>query len=74
MVSPADFLGAIERVRACFLEDPGLSIPVGGLARLSGIPVDVCAAAVTVLNKEGFLHRRRDDAWMLAADLEMSSR
>jgi hypothetical protein len=49
-----------------------LAVPLSGLARLSGIPIDVCAAAVMVLNREGVLHRRRDDVWVLAADIEMA--
>lgn len=73
MVSPADFLFAINRVRTCYSEDPGLSARVTDLARLSGISVDVCAAAVIVLDKEGFLHRRRDDVWVLAAGTEATS-
>jgi len=72
MVGPADFVYAIHRVRACYADDPGLSVPIRGLARLSGVRIDVCTAAVTVLNKEGFLHRRRDDAWVLAADVDVA--
>ncbi len=69
MVSPADFVDAIQRVRACYAEDPGLSAPVADLARLSGIPIAVCTAAVTVLDRDGFLRRRRDDTWVLCAEV-----
>jgi hypothetical protein len=70
MVSPSDFRSAIVRVKACYSEDPGLAVPLGDLARLSGIPIELCTAAVRVLDSEGVLQRRRNDTWILFADAE----
>jgi hypothetical protein len=70
MVSPSDFLSAIHRVKACYSEDPGLAVPVADLARLSGVPLEACSAAVSVLDVEGVLQRRRHGRWGLAADIE----
>ena len=40
------------------------------LARLSGVSVDACAAAVATLDKEGVLHLDRSHKWRLSGDLQ----
>jgi hypothetical protein len=70
LTAPADFLEATARVRACYSEDPGLSVTTRDLARLSGVSVDACAAAVATLDKEGVLHLNRSHKWRLSGDLQ----
>jgi hypothetical protein len=74
MVNPSEFLNAIRRVKACYMEDPGLAVRLSDLARLIGIPIEVCTAAVKVLDTEGVLQRRRNDQWVRSADMEAPRR
>jgi hypothetical protein len=59
-----DFQTAIQRVRACYAEDPGLCVSSEDLARLSGMPAEQCSAAVRVLNYEGVLHPVGNKKWV----------
>ena len=70
LTTPADFLEATTRVRACYSEDPGLSVTAIDLARLSGVSVDACVAAVATLDKEGVLHLDRRHKWRLSGNLQ----
>jgi hypothetical protein len=54
----------IARLRACMYRRPDLS----------GIPMELCTAAVTVLHRDGFLHRGRNDAWVVSAETETPDR
>ena len=70
MITPADFLEATTRVRACYSEDPGLGVTTRDLARLSGLSIDACAVAAATLDKEGVLHLDRNRQWRLSGDLQ----
>ena len=74
LITQADFIEATTRVRACYSEDPGLCVTTTDLARLSGVSVDACAAAVTTLDKEGVLHLDRKHKWRRSADLQSGRR
>jgi hypothetical protein len=74
LITQADFLEATTRVRACYSEDPGLCVTTRDLARLSGVSIDACAAAVITLDKEGVLHLDRNHKWSLSGDLQSGRR
>jgi len=56
-LSAAEFLRAIDRVRACYVDDPGLAAPVAQLSALTGVSTEICATACDVLVKDGYLTR-----------------
>ncbi len=61
MPLPADAIArpAIERVRAEFLEMPGLSLTGDQARRLFGLPTRVCEHVLDQLVADGFLRLRR---------------
>ena len=56
---PDAFLEALLRVRAEFLEMPGLTVTVAQAARLWALDTDVCSAVLSALEEARFLRRTR---------------
>ena len=53
----------VERIRAEYLEMPGLCLTKEQMRRLWALDTDVCDATVDELVASGFLRRRRDDSF-----------
>ena len=55
------------RLRAEYLEMPGLRLTVLQARRLWGIDIVLCSTALAALESAGFLSRTRDGAFVLAS-------
>jgi hypothetical protein len=55
--------GGLERLRAEFLEMPGLRLTVAQAARLCSIEATICQAALNALVEAGFLRRGADGVY-----------
>jgi muconolactone delta-isomerase len=55
---------AIERVKADYIEMPGLSLTTGQMRRLWQFDAEICDAVVDVLVATEFLRRRRDSSYV----------
>jgi hypothetical protein len=53
----------IQRIRAEFLEMPGLSLKAEQVQRLCGVDGPLCETALKALVESGFLSRRADGAY-----------
>jgi hypothetical protein len=53
----------LRRVRAEYLEMPGLSLTASQVQRLCGVDQGVCETALTILVESGFLSMRPDGAY-----------
>lgn len=58
------FIRAIERIRADFMEMPGLTLTAAQAARLWSLDVAFCGAALGALEEARFLVRTRHSAYM----------
>lgn len=54
---------AFERIRAEFLEMPGMRLTARQLERLSGVDQAVCRSVLDDLTRAGFLSRRTDGSY-----------
>jgi len=52
------------RIQIEFIEMPGLKLTLAQVARLCGLPSDVCEAAVSLLVTGGFLATARDGSFL----------
>ena len=55
----------LERIRAEYVEMPGLALKVEQVARLCGVDRTLCKAALNALVESKFLSVRRDDTYVL---------
>ncbi len=62
----------LKRIRAEYLEMPGLSLTVEQLQRLCGVDRPVCEMALEVLVTSGFLSMRADGAYARFRDPDIS--
>ena len=53
----------LQRIRAEFLEMPGLSLSPEQVQRLCGMDTTLCASVLEALVESGFLSRRSDGAY-----------
>jgi len=53
----------LQRIRAEFLEMPGLSLSPEQVQRLCGMDSTLCASVLTALVESGFLSKRSDGAY-----------
>jgi hypothetical protein len=60
------FLSALVRVRAEFLEMPGLTLTVAQAARLWSLDAQLCSAVLSALEDARFLVRTRQSAFARA--------
>ena len=60
------FTGAIQRMRAEYLEMPGLTLTVAQAARLWTLDTTLCQSALAALVEAGFLVRMRHSAFARA--------
>jgi hypothetical protein len=68
-VAPASTLvpsEVLQRVRAEFLEMPGLRLTRAQARRLWALDADTCDAVLSTLEGSGFLRRTREGKYMLA--------
>jgi hypothetical protein len=63
---PDAFLAALMRVRAEFLEMPGLTVTVPQAARLWALDAELSAAVLSALEEARFLVRTRNSAFARA--------
>ena len=56
----------LQRVRAVFLEIPGVQLSVGEIARLTELETHLCRILLSALEDLGFLRRTADNAYELA--------
>ena len=63
---------AIDRLRAEFLEMPGLRLTSAQIQRLSGMEPDICGSALTSLLEEGFLCAKPDGTFARLTDRDVS--
>jgi DNA-binding MarR family transcriptional regulator len=71
LLSPGDpsgesFTRTVERIRAEFMEMPGLTLTVAQAARLWALDVALCSAALRTLEDARFLVRTRHSAFARA--------
>ncbi len=59
-----DDVSACQRVRAEYLEMPGLRLTEAQAARLLGLELHVCTKVLATLVADGFLGRTRDGRFM----------
>ncbi len=52
------------RIQIEFIEMPGLKLTLSQIARLCGLPREVCEQAVSLLVEAGFLASTRDGAYL----------
>ena len=53
----------LERIRAEYVEMPGMSLRLDQLARLSGVEASVCKRVLDALIETKFLHLKGDGAY-----------
>lgn len=53
----------IQRIRAEYLEMPGIALRPEQVQRLCGVDITVCESVLEVLVESGFLSRRADGAY-----------
>jgi len=58
---------ALERIRAEYLEMPGMALTPVQLQRLSGVDVPLCQVVLDDLTRDSFLHQRPDGCYAKGA-------
>jgi hypothetical protein len=74
LIDGAEYRHAVRRIRAEFLEMPGMRLTPTQVQRLAGVDGLVCARALDELVKSGLLRRAASGAYMRATDTAASAR
>jgi hypothetical protein len=74
LIEDAEYRHAVRRIRAEFLEMPGMRLTPTQVQRLAGVDGLVCARALDELVKSGLLRRAPSGTYIRATDSAASSR
>jgi len=68
---PDDTRVVLERIRAEYIEMPGLSLKAGQVQRLCGVEPELCQIVLDLLVDEDFLRMRADGAFARRTDADI---
>jgi len=54
---------ALTRIQLEYVEMPGLTLTPDQVSRLCGLPLDICAEALAMLERGGFLQRAQNGSF-----------